>query len=189
VVYGTRIGDIESSAAEYPEMATRLDFDACFGTVINRFVCQAVISHPLTIYGSGGQRRGFLPLRDSVECLTLAIEHPASPGEYRVFNQFEQTYTVAQLADIVLEEARLLGLPVTIQPVENPRVEMQEHYYRPDRQRLIDLGYRPRGEIRSEIRQMLVDVLPHRDVVEKYSSLLIPDIRWDTQHRRSKQIT
>lgn len=189
VVYGTRIGDIESSAAEYPEMATRLDFDACFGTVINRFVCQAVISHPLTIYGSGGQRRGFLPLRDSVECLTLAIEHPASHGEYRVFNQFEQTYTVAQLADIVLEEARLLGLPVSIQPFENPRVEMQDHYYRPDRQRLIDLGYRPRGEIRSEIRQMLVDVLPHRDVVEKYSSLLIPDIRWDTQHRRSKQIT
>ena len=190
VVYGTRVGAVpDDSAVLPPELATRFDFDPCFGTVINRFVCQAVIGHPLTVYGTGGQRRGFLPLRDSIECLTIAIEHPANAGEYRVFNQFELTYPVAQLAEIVSEEARHLGLTVSVQHYDNPRIEMQEHYYQPDRQHLLDLGYRPRGEIRSEVRQMLNDVMPYRSIIETRANLLIPDIRWDTQHRRSKQIT
>lgn len=190
VVYGTRVGEtLDDGQTPALAMATRFDFDPCFGTVVNRFVCQSIIEHPLTVYGTGGQHRGFLPLRDSIECLTLAIENPASSGEYRVFNQFEQTYSVAQLAGIVSEEARELGLAVSIQCYDNPRIEAQEHYYRPDRQHLLDLGYQPRGEIRSEIRQMLVDVMPHKSVIEARSNLLIPDIRWDTKHRRSKQIT
>jgi UDP-sulfoquinovose synthase len=188
VVYGTRADEVAHDALE-PGMATRFDFDPCFGTVINRFVCQAVIGHPLTVYGTGGQRRGFLPLRDSIECLTLTIENPASAGEYRVFNQFEQTYSVGQLAEIVSEEALDLGLAVSIQRYDNPRVELQEHYYQPDRQHLLDLGYWPRGEIRSEVRQMFMDVMPYKSVIETRANLLIPDIRWDTQHRRSKQIT
>lgn len=189
VVYGTRANETyDDSAALTLGMATRFDFDPCFGTVINRFVCQAVIGHPLTIYGTGGQSRGFLPLQDSIECLTLAIEHPANAGEYRVFNQFEQTYSVAQLAEIVSEEARSLGLTVAVQRYDNPRIELQEHYYQPDRQHLLELGYRPRGEIRLEVRQMLIDVMPYKSVIETRANLLIPDIRWDTQHRRSKQI-
>lgn len=190
VVYGTRASEpSDASAVLDLGLATRFDFDPCFGTVINRFVCQAVIGHPLTVYGTGGQRRGFLPLQDSIECLSLALEHPASAGEYRVFNQFEQTYSVAELAEIVLEEAQHLGLAVSVQRYDNPRIEMQEHYYQPDRQHLLDLGYQPRGEIHSEVRQMLTDVMPYRSIVETCADLLIPDIRWDTQHRRSKQIT
>jgi UDP-sulfoquinovose synthase len=168
---------------------TRFDFDPCFGTVINRFVCQAVIEHPLTIYGSGGQRRGFLPLRDSIECLTLAIEHPAEAGEYRVFNQFEQTYSVSQLAQIVYDEAQGLGLTVSIEHYDNPRIEMHEHYYNPDRQHLLDLGYHPRGEIRSEVKQMIQDALPFKARIESSKHVLVPEIRWDSEHRRSKLIT
>jgi UDP-sulfoquinovose synthase len=189
VVYGTRVDyDVSTDTLNSSGLMTRLDFDPCFGTVINRFVCQAIIEHSLTIYGTGGQRRGFLPLSDSIGCLTLAIENPANTGEYRVFNQFEQTYSIAQLAEIVAEEAQGFGLSTSFEHYDNPRIEMQEHHYQPDRQHLIDLGYRPRGEIRTEIRQMLIDVMPHRALIESCKHLLIPEIRWDTQHRRSKPI-
>ena len=90
VVFGTRI----EGMSDDPRLRTRLDFDQAFGTAINRFSCQAVIEHPLTPYGAGGQVRGFLPLRDSMQCLTLGLENPPAPGEYRVFNQFEETYSI-----------------------------------------------------------------------------------------------
>lgn len=191
VVYGTRaLPELtEDSLRSAPELMTRLDFDPCFGTVINRFICQAVIGHPLTVYGSGGQQRGFLPLRDSIECLTLAVEHPAEAGEYRVFNQFEKTYTVSQIAEIVCEEAQGLGLTVSVERYDNPRIEMHEHYYNPDRQHLLDLGYRPRGEVRAEVRQMIQDALPFKARIESCKHLLVPEIRWDSQHRRSSLIT
>ena len=91
VVFGTRI----EGMSDDPRLRTRLDFDQAFGTAINRFSCQAVIEHPLTPYGAGGQVRGFLPLRDSMQCLTLALENPPAAGEYRVFNQFEEVYSFA----------------------------------------------------------------------------------------------
>lgn len=185
VVYGTRI----AAMADDARMATRLDFDTCFGTVINRFVCQSVIGHPLTVYGSGGQTRGFLPLQDSVTCLTLAVEHPAAQGEYRVFNQFDQTHSIAELAEAVRDEAAALGIVVTIDRYENPRIEQSEHYYQPDRQHLVDLGYEPRGQLRQEVRQMLTDVLPHRSRIEQHANVLVPDIRWDGKHRKATQLT
>ena len=92
VVFGTRIEGMGGD----PRLRTRLDFDQAFGTVINRFSCQTVIEHPLTLYGAGGQVCGLLPLRDSMRCLTLGLENPPKPGEYRVFNQFAQTYSVRQ---------------------------------------------------------------------------------------------
>jgi UDP-sulfoquinovose synthase len=190
VVYGTHVGYDPDVAALRTSQAitTRLDFDPCFGTVINRFVCQASIGHPLTIYGSGGQQRGFLPLHDSIICLTLAIEQPAQQGEYRVINQFDQTYSIEELASIVGEQATQMGLTVGIEYYENPRIEQHVHYYQPDRQRLLDLGYQPRGDVRSEIRQMIAQVLPHRGRIEAYKHILLPAIRWDTQHRQSTMI-
>lgn len=191
IVYGTRIShEAGSTHNMLPQgLMTRLDFDPFFGTVINRFVCQAIIGHPLTVYGSGGQRRGLLPLRDSIECLALAIEQPAKAGEYRVLNQFDRTYSVSELAAIISEEAQSLGITVTVGQYDNPRIEMQEHYYQPDRQNLLDLGYQPRGEIRAEVRQMLIDTLPYKSRIESHRNLLVPDIRWDANHRPSSLIT
>ena len=136
VVFGTRI----DAMGDDPVMATRLDFDQAFGTAVNRFCCQAVIGHPLTPYGKGHQRRGFLPLRDSMQCLTLALENPAREGEYRVFNQFEEVYDVTELALKVQKVGRSLGLDVEINNLENPRNELEVHEYRADHQHLFDQG-------------------------------------------------
>jgi len=184
VVFGTRIDGAETDA----RLLSRLDFDQCFGTAINRFCCQAVIGHPLTVYGSGGQTRGFLPLRDSMQCLTLTIENPPQRGEYRVFNQFEECYSVAELAQIVQEVGNQLGLNVEIAHYDNPRTEKQEHYYNPDRNHLIRLGYQPSHDVRAEVRLMLQDLLPHRERIAHHSDILVPDIRWSGERRRSEVI-
>lgn len=184
VVFGTRIDEMGND----PRLRSRLDFDQCFGTVINRFCCQAVIDHPLTLYGGGGQTRGFLPLRDSVQCLTIAVENPARSGEYRVFNQFEECYTVEELAFMVQEVSTSLDLQADILHYNNPRKELDRHYFNPDRNHLIDLGYKPTHDVKAEVRIMLTDLLEHRDRILAKRDILIPDIRWDGSRRRSEVI-
>jgi len=182
VVFGTRIRELGEDA----RLRSRLDFDQCFGTVINRFCCQAVIGHPLTLYGAGGQRRGFLPLVDSIACLRLALENPPAAGEYRVFNQFENTYSVSGLAQLVQAVAAEIGLPVDIRHYDNPRQEAEAHYYQPDRQHLLDLGYEPTRDMRATVREMLLDLLPHRARIAAHAAVLVPDIRWDGARRKSQ---
>jgi UDP-sulfoquinovose synthase len=184
VVFGTQI----DAMGDDPRLRTRLDFDQCFGTAVNRFCCQAVIGHPLTLYGSGSQTRGFLPLRDSMQCLTIAIENPPQAGEYRVFNQFEECYTVEELAEKVREAGSRIGLNVEIEHYDNPRTEKEHHYYNPDRQHLIDLGYQPTHDVVSEMQLMMKDLLPYRERILARRELLIPDIRWAGTHRRSQAI-
>jgi UDP-sulfoquinovose synthase len=185
VVFGTRIDEM----GDDPRLSSRLDFDQCFGTAVNRFACQAVIGHPLTLYGRGGQTRGFLPLRDSMQCLTIAVENPPQPGEYRVFNQFEECYTIEELAYKVREAAEAVGLPTEILHYDNPRKEMETHYYNPDRQNLIDLGYQPSHDVVAEMKIMLRDLMPHRERIMTRRDILVPDIRWDGTRRRSDVIT
>jgi UDP-sulfoquinovose synthase len=184
VVFGTQIDEM----GDDPRLRSRLDFDQCFGTAINRFCCQAVTGHPLTLYGRGGQRRGFLPMRDSMQCLTIAVENPPQRGEYRVFNQFEECYTVEELAYMVQEVGQSMGLAVDIHHYDNPRKEMEEHYYNPDREHLINLGYKPHHDVKAEIAIMLKDLLPHKDRILEKQHILVPDIRWDGTRRRSEII-
>jgi UDP-sulfoquinovose synthase len=180
VVFGTRA----DGALPQPALRTRLDFDEGFGTAINRFCCQAVIGHPLTPFGEGLQRRGFLPLRDSMQCLTLALENPPEPGEYRVFNQFQEVYGLADLADMVQRVAGTLGLDVEVCPVENPRMEAATHHYAPDHQHLLDLGYEPTTDIEAEMRLVLGDLLEHRDRIAAHADVLVPGVRWDGRRER-----
>jgi UDP-sulfoquinovose synthase len=184
VVFGTRFDKLADDA----RLNTRLDFDQCFGTAINRFCCQAVIGHPLTVFGGGGQTRGFLPLRDSMQCLTLALENPPQHGEYRVFNQFEQTYSVSALAGLVQQAAHSVGLAPEIRHYDNPRTEAADHYYNPDRQHLLDLGYQPTHDLIGEVSTILQDLLPHCERIEQKRTLLIPDIRWDGTRRTSQKL-
>jgi UDP-sulfoquinovose synthase len=181
-VVGTRIDEMECDN----RLLTRTDFDQAFGTIVNRFCCQAVIGHPLTLYGRGHQKRGFLPLLDSMRCLTLAIENPPSIGEYRVLNQFQDIYTVGALARKVQEAASQLGLNVTIEHLENPRQEEEKHYYNPSHDNLIALGYRPSKSVDEEIRATICDLLAYRDRIEAKRSVLIPDIWWDGKRRRAE---
>ena len=181
VVFGTRIDEI----GDDEKLLTRFDFDECFGTAINRFCAAAVIGHPLTPFGGGGQKRGFLPLRDSMQCLTIAINNPPQEGEYRVFNQFEEVYSITQLAEKVKRVGDGLGLSVGIRHVENPRVEREEHYYNPDHRHLLDLGYRPTHDVERELRVMLQDLIKYRDRIEQKRERLVPEVRWDGTRRRS----
>jgi UDP-sulfoquinovose synthase len=182
VVFGTRIDGMEQDR----RLLTRVDFDQAFGTAINRFCCQAVIGHPLTPFGKGLQRRGFLPLRDSMQCLTLALENPAHEGEYRVFNQFQEVFDITQLALKVCKVARNMGLPAEITHLENPRYESEDHYYKADHQLLFDLGYTPSHPIETEIKIMLEDLLPFRERILKKQACLIPDIRWDGRKSKAR---
>jgi UDP-sulfoquinovose synthase len=181
VVYGSRIDEMGKDG----RLRTRFDFDQSFGTAINRFCAQAVIGLPLTPYGKGQQRRGFLPLRDCMQCLTLAIENPPELGEYRTFNQFEKVYSIFEVAEKVQSVGNKLGLNVEIVSLENPRIELEEHYYNPDHQRLLDLGYKPTHDMGAELEIMFQDLMPHRLRIEARKETQFPDIRWDGTRRRS----
>ncbi len=181
VVFGTQIDEMMDDE----RLSTRLDFDEAFGTAVNRYCCQIVIGHPLTPFGKGHQRRGFLPLRDSMQCLTLAIENPPKAGEYRVFNQFEEVYDVTELAQKVARVGNELGLNVEVRNLENPRLEMEEHYYNPDHQHLFDLGYQPTHDVETELKIMLGDLMKYLDRIEERREVLIPSIRWDGTRRKS----
>lgn len=184
VVFGTRTDD------EWPDdrFNTRLDFDQAFGTVINRFCVQAIIGHPLTLFGKGTQKRGFIALRDSIQCLRIAIENPPERGEYRVLNQFENVYSIVDLAETVQRVGRRLGIEVGIEPVDNPRIESEDHHYNPVHQRLFDMGYVPTIDIESEIELILADLLPHRDELTRYENVVMPDIVWNPGDRRPVRI-
>ncbi len=184
VVYGTCIDEL----GDDPRLRTRFDFDQCFGTAINRFCAQAVIGLPLTPYGKGHQKRGFIPLRDSMQCLALAVENPPDAGEYRVFNQFEDVYDITELAERVQRIGNEFDLKVKINPLENPRKEAEVHYYNPDHQHLLDLGYQPTHDMDAELRTMFRDLIPHHERIEARKEAQFPDIRWDGARRRSEYL-
>ena len=146
---------------------------------INRFCAQAVIGHALTPFGKGHQKRGFLPLRDAMQCLTLTIDNPPQEGEYRVFNQFQEVYDLTELAQMVQRIARSAGLEAEIRNIQNPRQEAEEHYYNPDRQHLLDIGYAPTQDVESEITLMLEDLMRYRQRISARAEALTPDVHWD----------
>lgn len=184
VVFGTQFPGMGSD----PRLRTRLDFDQCFGTAVNRFCVEAVVGHPLTLFGAGTMRRGFLPLRDAMRCLTLAVENPAQKGEYRVFNQFAEAYSIDQLAYMTQEVGQEFGLEVEVKHYDNPRSELEEHYYNPDRNNLLKIGYMPSQDVKSELRIMIQDLMQYRTHIEQYQHVLVPDIRWDGTRRKSNEI-
>ena len=167
-----------------PRLSTRLDFDQCFGTAVNRFCCQAVIGEPLTPFGAGGQQRGFLPLRDSMQCLTIALENPPAAGEYRVFNQFANVHASARSPRASRPSPASLGLPTEIAEVENPRSEAEAHYYNPDREHLVRFGYEPTTDV--EARAAHGAGRPACRIAPASSptvEALLPDVRWDGSRR------
>ncbi len=120
---GCSLRHITPQTERDPRLINRFDYEGVFGTVLNRFCVEAAVGHPLTVYGKGGQTRGFLDMRDTVRCVELAILNPPKHGEYRVFNQFTEEFNVAQLAEMVVDAARKLGIEAITEHVPNPRVE------------------------------------------------------------------
>jgi UDP-sulfoquinovose synthase len=160
-------------------LINRLDYDGVFGTALNRFCIQAAIGHPLTVYGKGGQTRGFLDIRDTVRCIELAIATPAQPGEFRVFNQFTEQFSVGDLALMVKKAGNAMGLDVKINHLDNPRVEKEEHYFNAKNTNLLDLGLQPHYLSDSLLDSLLNFAHKYKHRVD--TSQILPKVSW---HRR-----
>jgi len=173
IVYGTRTNEIIDKKDH-----TRFDFDESFGTVINRFCSQAVIGHPLSIYGAGGQTRGFLALVDSIQCISILLDKPAEENEYRVVNQFDEQYNVAELAKKIQTVGNKKNLNVQIQKFENPRLEKENHYYKADHNILKELGFKPTRLIDDEIDMMLDDLITYKDRINEKKDSIIKFLNW-----------
>jgi UDP-sulfoquinovose synthase len=172
VVYG-----IETNETRLDErLATRFDYDDVFGTALNRFCVQAVIGHPLTVYGKGGQTRGYLNIVDTLQCVELAVLHPAERGEFRVFNQFTEQFSVTELAEIVQRAGKEHGLSVRIEPIDNPRIELEEHYYNAKHTKLLDLGLQPHDLSETLVESMFGVIERHKDRV--IADAILPRDRW-----------
>jgi UDP-sulfoquinovose synthase len=175
IVYGQ---ETEQTALD-PRLATRLDYDAVFGTVINRFAIQAVLGRPLSVYGGGTQIRAVLDIRDTVECIRLACENPADRGEFRVFNQATEQFSLQEMAKVVQNS---FPGQVDIEYLDNPRVEIENHYYDFTHTALESLGLKPHLLSDTLLHHMFDVIATHRDRVDL--DLLKPTVDW-RQSRRS----
>jgi len=172
VVYGV----LTDETAIDEVLINRLDYDGVFGTALNRFCIQAAVNHPLTVYGKGGQTRGFLDIRDTVRCIELAIASPAEPGNFRVFNQFTELFSIGDLANMVQKAGAALGMNVVINHLENPRIEKEEHYFNAKNTNLLDLGLKPHFLSDNLLDSLLNFAIKYRDHIDQ--DQILPKVTW-----------
>lgn len=174
VVYGNYTPEIERW-----KLHTRLDSCECFGTVINRFIIQAIIRHPLTIYGKGLHKRGFLALNDSIQCLMIAINNPPKEGQYQTWNQLDEVFSMDEVADKVIASFKKSRYIVEKMYMESPRAEcVDDHYYNPITDKLTALGFRQTCTIESEVEYLIEILMPYREKLKKLKDVVIPKITW-----------
>lgn len=172
VVYGSTTAE----TAMEETLVNRFDYDEVFGTALNRFCVQAAIGHSITVYGKGGQTRGFLDIRDAVRCVELACDNPARVGEFRVFNQFTEQFSILDLARMVQAAADKLGVSVEIDRLPDPRVEAEEHYYNARHTKLTGLGLEPHLLSESLLDSLMNVAVQYRDRIDP--NLLLPHVNW-----------
>ena len=182
VVYGTVTDEIALDEA----LINRLDYDSVFGTALNRFCVQAACGHPLTVYGKGGQTRGFLDIRDTVRCIEIACLNPPARGEYRVFNQFTEQFSLKDLAEMVKAAGHHFNLDVKIEHMPDPRVEAEEHYYNAKHTKLLDLGLKPHCLSESLLDSLVNIAIDYRDRIDQ--TLFIPSVNW-RDSRNARRVT
>ncbi|HYX48163.1 MAG TPA: NAD-dependent epimerase/dehydratase family protein [Ktedonobacteraceae bacterium] len=172
IVYGVETDETMLDA----HLATRFDYDQIYGTALNRFCVQAAAQYPLTIYGNGQQIRGYINLRDTIKCIELSIVSPPEEGEYRVFNQFTEQFSLIELAEAVVEQSKVFGLEAKIKHLPNPRVEREQHYYNAEQTKLIELGLEPHYLNGSVLESLMECSIKHREKINR--SLIMPTINW-----------
>jgi len=172
VVYGLSTDETDM----HPDLVNRLDYDAVFGTALNRFCIQAAVGHPMTVYGKGGQTRGFLNIKDTVRCIQIACDNPAPYGEMKIYNQFTEQFSVNELAEMITEAGKKIGLNPEVISVPNPRTEMEEHYYNAKHSKLQDLGLEPNLMKESILESLLTTVVKYKDNVDQ--RLILPAVNW-----------
>jgi UDP-sulfoquinovose synthase len=172
VVYGT----VTCQTELHTGLVNRFDYDHVFGTALNRFCVQAAVGQDLTVYGKGGQTRGFLDIRDTVRCVELAVLNPAEHGEFRVFNQFTEQFSVGELAQMVARAAGRFGLKAMVKTMPNPRVELEEHYFNAKHTKLLDLGLEPHYLSESLLDSLLNIAVDNKARVER--NQIMPSVSW-----------
>jgi UDP-sulfoquinovose synthase len=173
VVYGIRTDETDRDE----KLCTRFDYDEVLGTALNRFCVQAVVGYPLTVYGKGGQTRGFLNIVDTIQCIRLAAESPAAPGEFRVFNQFTEQWSVNDLATRVQRVGEAMGINVTVESLTDPRIEAEEHYYNATHTRLMELGLQPHLLTDEVVAGLIETIQRYKDRI--LLGPIAPKTRWD----------
>lgn len=159
-----------------PALSPNFHYDDIFGTVVNRFLVQAVAGIPLTVYGGGGQTRGYLNLRDTLQCVRLAAENPADEGELKIFNQLTETFSVNEIAEKVKRVGDNMGLSVEVKSIPNPRKELEEHYYNPVHSGLTDLGLEPHIMTDEVVEDMLKRIIDVKDRI--VAERIMPRVSW-----------
>lgn len=172
-VYGIFTNETENSH----DLITFFSYDEIFGTVLNRFIVQAVVGYPLTVYGEGGQTRGYLNIKDTLQCVRIAIESPPKDAELRILNQYTETFSVNELANLVQQAGDQCKLNVKIKKIDNPRIELEEHYYNPSNKGFLDLGLKPNNLTNNEIVKMIKKVSMYKDKIELHK--IFRGIKWN----------
>ena len=168
LMQGPVYGIFTDESGDDESLLTMFSYDELFGTVLNRFIVQAVAGYPLTVYGKGGQTRGYLNIKDTINCVRLSLENPAEKGELRIFNQFTETFSVTELADKVQHIGKELGIDVEIKSIANPRKELEEHYYNPKHTGLLELGLSPNILTDQVLARMMEFVLRHKGNITQH---------------------
>lgn len=175
-VYGLST-DETAAAGEDEKLLPNFHYDDIFGTVVNRFLVQAIAGIPLTVYGKGGQVRGYLNLKDTLQCVELAADNPPGEGELRIFNQFTETFSVNELAEHVKTAGAVVGLNVEIKSIPNPRKELEDHYYNPKHTGLLDLGLKPHNMTTDVLVEMLNRIMIYKDNI--VPARVMPRVVWN----------
>lgn len=176
LMQGPVYGMVTDETGDDEKLFPFFNYDELFGTVLNRFAVQAVAGYPLTVYGAGGQTRGYLNIKDTLNCVRLSLEKPAEPGELRIFNQFVETFSVNQLAEMVQRVGKSLGLDVEIKKLPNPRVEADEHYYNPAHSGLIELGLEPNYLTDDVLAKLMETVLRYKENIDNHK--IFRNVSW-----------
>ncbi len=174
VVYGNYTDEI---LMDFENLSTSFHYDEVFGTIINRFLTQVITDYPLTIYGKGTQRRGFINLIDTVNCINIAANNPPKSGEFRVFNQFTDFKSVNDLASMIIKASKEIGYKASSKSISNPRKEMEEHYYNPKNTSLISLGLKPINFNEEIINKNIKLISKYKTEVNK--DYFSPSIKWE----------
>jgi len=171
-VYGLRTHENQQDE----RLLSFFNYDEIFGTVLNRFVVQAVAGHPLTVYGKGGQTRGYLNIIDTLNCVRLAVESPPKAGKLRILNQFVETFSVNDLAERILNVGNQMGFKVRIRAIENPRKEAEDHYYNPAHSGLLELGLEPKYLTDDVLAELMEIVIGHKDKINQ--DIIFKGVQW-----------
>jgi UDP-sulfoquinovose synthase len=176
LMQGPVYGLLTDESEGHHDLLPAFDYDHIFGTVVNRFVVQAVVGMPLTVYGKGGQTRGFLNIRDTLQSIRLVAENPPKSGEMRILNQFTEQFNIMQIAEIVQRASASLGMSVSIERIKNPRIELEEHYYNAAKEGLLRLGLQPRALTEQVLYDMIEIVKRHKEHID--TELIMPRVAW-----------